>query len=167
MGHGIAGNATRLLIVLFLSRISTAEQQCQTVQSISNRALKGHVIGVSTITSVDRCNIKCERESDCYSINYILSSKSCELNKGTRLSHPKDFLPQENTVYIDSLHRRYHACVYPPCQNGGTCIILPRSPGYKCLCQPYYSGDDCEGMKIIISLNLLSTLTAQLQKYKI
>ena len=148
MGDGIAANVILLVIVLFLSRNLTAKQHCRTIRSISNRALQAHVIDVSKSSSLERCNIKCEREPDCYSINYILSSKSCELNKGTRLSHPKDFLPRENTVYIDSLHRRYHACVYPPCQNGGTCIILPQSPGYKCLCQPNYSGDNCQGMKM-------------------
>lgn len=146
MGDGLATSSATLLIVLFLGGTATIEQPCRTIKSISNRALAGHVIGVSASSSVEKCLVKCEREPDCYSINYMLSSKTCELNKGTRLSHPNQFLPRENTVYLDSLHERYHACVHPPCQNGGTCIILPRSPGYKCNCQPKYSGDDCQGM---------------------
>ena len=151
MGDGIASSASAslLLIFLFFSRTTSVEQHCRTIKSISNRALKGHVIGVTTSSSVEKCHIKCEREPNCYSINYVFSSKSCELNKGTCLSHPEQFLPQENTVYFDSLHRRYHACVHPPCQNGGTCILPTQSPGYKCNCQPKYSGHDCQGMKII------------------
>lgn len=152
MGDGIvfATSAVVLLIFLFPGRTTTAEQHCRTVRSIPNRALEGHVIGVSTNWSVERCHVKCEREPDCYSVNYSFSSKSCELNKGTHFSHPREFLPRDNTVYIESLHRRYHACVHPPCQNGGTCIILSQSPGYKCKCQSKYSGDDCEGIVIII-----------------
>ena len=133
------------LILLFLGTILADQQQCRTVQSISNRALNGHVIGVSRSSSVEKCQVKCERNPDCYSINYMFAFKSCELNKGTRLSHAEKFLPRENTVYFDNLHRQYHACVHPPCQNGATCVILEQSPGYKCKCQPKYSGYNCQG----------------------
>ena len=133
------------LLLMFLDRAIPVEPHCRAVKSISNRALQGHVIAVSQTLSLERCSFKCERKADCYSINYVLASKSCELNKGTRLSHPKQFLPRANTVYIDSLHRRYHACVHPPCQNGGTCVALPETPGYKCLCQSNYTGDYCQG----------------------
>lgn len=137
------------LLLMFLDQTTSVEPHCRTVKSISNRALHGHVIAVAQTFSLERCSFKCERKVDCYSINYMLTSNSCELNKGTRLSHPKHFLPRENTVYIDNLHRRYHVCVHPPCQNGGTCVALAESPGYKCLCQSNYSGDDCQGKKIV------------------
>ena len=145
MGDWIVVGAS--LLLMFLDQTTSVEPHCRTVKSISNRALHGHVIAVAQTLSLERCSFKCERKADCYSINYVLTSNSCELNKGTRLSHPKHFLPRENTVYIDNLHRRYHACVHPPCQNGGTCVALPESPGYKCLCQSNYSGDDCQGEK--------------------
>ena len=157
MGDGIVLAASAvLLIFLFASRTTTAEQHCRSVRSIPNRALVGHVIGVSTSWSVERCHVKCEREPDCYSLNYSFSSKSCELNKGTHFSHPREFLPRDNTVYIESLRRRFHACVHPPCQNGGTCTILSQSPGYQCKCQSKYSGDDCEGMVIIIIIIIMT-----------
>lgn len=142
-----------LLIIPFLHKTANAEEHCRAVNSIANRALEGHVIGVSTSSSVEKCHIKCEDEPKCYSFNYIFSSQSCELSKATRLSHPKQFLPRENVVYFESLHRRYHACVHPPCKNGGTCIILSQSPGYQCKCHLSYIGKDCQGMKTIVSIN--------------
>lgn len=140
---------TALFAFLFLGTILADQQHCRTLQSISNRALTGHVIGVSASSSVERCQIKCERNPDCYSMNYMFSSKSCELNKATRLSHPENFLLRENTVYFDNLHREYHACVHPPCQNGGTCVILAQSPGYECKCPPKYSGNNCQGTRFM------------------
>lgn len=140
---------TALFAFLFLGTILADQQHCRTLQSISNRALTGHVIGVSASSSVERCQIKCERNPDCYSTNYMFSSKSCELNKATRLSHPENFLLRENTVYFDNLHREYHACVHPPCQNGGTCVILAQSPGYECKCPPKYSGNNCQGTRFM------------------
>ena len=134
-----------LFAFLFLGTILADQQHCRTLQSIPNRVLTGQVVGVSESSSVERCQIKCERNLDCYSMNYMFSSKSCELNKATRLSHPENFLPLENAVYFDNLHRQYHACVHPPCENGGTCLILEQSPGYECKCPPKYSGYNCQG----------------------
>lgn len=139
---------TATFILLFLGTILADQQQCRTLQSISNRALNGHVIVVAKTSSVEKCQIKCERNPDCYSMNYMFASKSCELNKGTRMSHPEKFLPRENTVYFDNLHQQYHACVHPPCRNGATCVILAQSPGYECTCQPNYSGYNCQGKRL-------------------
>ncbi|KAJ7392555.1 hypothetical protein OS493_010201 [Desmophyllum pertusum] len=145
MEDSSAVSAAVLFIFMFLGTTVCDQEHCQIIRSISNRALNGHVIGASMSSSVEKCLVQCERNPDCYSINYVFSSKSCELNKGTRLSHPGNFLPRENTVYFDgSLHRHYHACVHPPCQNGATCVLLTQSPGYECKCQPKYSGNHCQ-----------------------
>lgn len=150
MEDSSAVSAAVLFIFMFLGTTVCDQEHCQIIRSIPNRALNGHVIGASMSSSVEKCLIKCERNPDCYSINYVFSSKSCELNKGTRLSHPGNFLPRENTVYFDgSLHRHYHACVHPPCRNGATCVLLTQSPGYECKCQPKYSGNHCQGKELM------------------
>ena len=138
-----------VVVFLLLAGTTAVPQQCRTVHSVKNRALTGRVVRTFQDTSVEKCNIKCENEPTCYSFNYLVTSKTCQLNKATQASHPKLFLSRPDTVYFDSLHRHYHACVYSPCQNGGTCIMTSSKAGYVCSCLPRYSGDHCESEQIL------------------
>ena len=116
------------------------------MSSISGYSLVQHSYRILPKVRLITCIITCQNDPECYSLNFRLSLRQCELSNGTRLSiAPEYFVPSVDTVYFDNLYRPYKPCDMTPCKNKGSCVIINSYPGYKCDCQKGYFGPRCEG----------------------
>ncbi|XP_031557280.1 retinoschisin-like [Actinia tenebrosa] len=133
--------AFQALLMVLMSMIligCTADQNdCRSVQSIGNRILLGHVTKTMTGKSFESCTIDCEKESDCFSINYLTVTATCQMNNTTVKWFPADFIPWTGALYMDSLVRQYES---NPCNDrtspcDGLCVPVPgQLPRTICLC---------------------------------
>lgn len=120
---------------------------CRSVSSINEYALTGHTYETITGKQLTTCVALCDNDPKCYSINYVLTTSTCELSDRTRVTNPNDFNHKPSHVYLEHLYRPLGSCGFEntPCQHGSTCVNIPQSPGYQCFCRRDYEGKLCEG----------------------
>ena len=113
----------------------TAEQTCRTSRPVKDHALTGHVFASLEGKRLDSCVFACELTRNCFSINYYIAIKKCELNRKTAQWYPSDFLPRSGAVYLKMVVRDYTPCVdrNPPC--AGKCVAIPGSLATRCVCE--------------------------------
>jgi len=122
-------------------------QKCRTIDAVRQYRLVNHVLDTVNDISVASCTVLCSNNIKCYSINYLTTSKVCELNNKTKLWSPSgDFVQHEDCFYMDILARNYNPCaVEQPCRNNGTCRIVNHNNGtFRCECNGHYTGTQCE-----------------------
>ena len=131
-------------ILLFISHfpmISTGSSSCRSSLSDTDHVLAGHVMRTLNHKSFESCTFSCELEPQCFSVNYILLYKTCQLNDVTKEYFPGDLVKQKGAFYMGMVTRSYDPCARMRCENGGTCV---RSPSLKCKCLKGFSGLRCE-----------------------
>lgn len=133
------------LILQTIIRISCT-RDCRSVTSINRYTLKGHAYKTVKDKELVTCVITCDHDPACYSINYMFGTRTCELCRTTRVSHPADLVYTPDSVYLEHLSRPAGSCSgNMPCRNRGTCVNVPQAPGYRCFCRDHYVGELCEG----------------------
>ncbi|KAJ7351032.1 hypothetical protein OS493_037214 [Desmophyllum pertusum] len=95
-------------------------------------------------TRIESCAAICDADQLCYSFNYVIPSKTCELNNSSRRADSKYFLRRPGAVYLDKLNERVDVCQTLPCNHHGTCKAVGRHPGFECSCYDEFSGEMCE-----------------------
>ncbi|XP_032230489.2 lactadherin [Nematostella vectensis] len=128
--------------------ITADQHDCRPVSSINEYTLRGHAYKSITGKQLTTCVITCDGDPNCYSLNYRFPTSICELNGGTRVSHPEHFVYTADSVYLEHLSRPAGSCSGGwPCSNKATCVNVPMMPGYKCYCQEGYTGELCQDCK--------------------
>ena len=122
----------------------TASSECRSFESIHDHALFRHIHKLISGIRIESCAARCDADPFCYSFNYIVPDKACELNNATRATDSEDFLCRSSAVYFNRLKAPHDFCEASPCNNNGTCKVLNRAPGFECSCRNEYSGETCE-----------------------
>lgn len=104
---------------------------CRTTRSVPEHVLSGHVISSLEGKRLESCVAVCERTENCFSINYYISLKKCELNSETSEWYPNDMRARPGAVYLNILSRDYTSC--PPCS--WKCVPIPGSLAARCVCE--------------------------------
>ena len=142
------------LVLLFISlgyKKSIGVSSCRVSFSNQGHVLVGHVIRTLEKKTFESCTFSCELEPQCYSINYVASRKTCELNNASKDYFPDDLISRKGAFYMEMVIRVYQPCGSMRCENGGTCVI---SPSVHCKCLPGFGGLRCESMNIFIFLSV-------------
>lgn len=126
---------TFLLVGIHFWEITAGHDICRTTRSVADRTLVGHVISTFERRSLETCVTTCERVQNCFSVNYYLTLKRCELNNKTAEWYLSDLLPASDALYLTMVSRDYTPCVdqHPPCS--GTCVPIPGSLTTRCVCE--------------------------------
>nr|XP_058953726.1 adhesion G protein-coupled receptor E5-like [Pocillopora verrucosa] len=61
------------------------------------------------------------------------------MNNATHFEHPSDLMSFPNSIYRGSKN----ACIKKPCPSNAICQAGFSSEGYRCVCVPGYTGEDC------------------------
>ena len=141
---------TVLVIYLFvcLTKVTVfSNQECRSVESISDFALFRHTYRQMSGTRIESCAAMCDADLLCYSFNYVVPAMTCELNNSSRRADSGNFLRRSGSVYLDKLKEPADYCVSLPCRNNGTCRTVRRHPGFECFCHDEFTGAKCEGKK--------------------
>ena len=94
--------------------------------SFQDKSLKNNVLeSIPSTTGIAECMIRCSNNENCYSINYNLLTKVCELNKATHLSDPDDLYPVPHVLYMVYSLRQYCFC---KCHNFNSFSCVPFFP---------------------------------------
>ena len=107
--------------------VYTADQhQCRVEFNIQGMALQGFVF--KKFSPIARgpheCDVRCEREVTCQSYNYVLTTKTCELNNRTKEARPENFFPDPARFYIRRLNNRGMELNFTPLNTIIYCITL-------------------------------------------
>ncbi|XP_078364734.1 uncharacterized protein LOC144649152 [Oculina patagonica] len=89
-----------------LMNFVTADDRCRTEVNIPGMALKGFVFKKMSVTAPYKCDVKCEREINCQSYNYVSEENLCELNNRTKEARPENFRSDPARFYIRRLNGR-------------------------------------------------------------
>ncbi|XP_078367167.1 uncharacterized protein LOC144651149 [Oculina patagonica] len=89
-----------------LMNFVTADDRCRTEVNIPGMALKGFVFKKMSVTAPCKCDVKCEREINCQSYNYVREENLCELNNRTKEARPEYFRSDPARFYIRRLNGR-------------------------------------------------------------
>lgn len=136
------------LVLLFISLVykkSNGVNSCRVSFSNQGHALVGHLIRTLEKKTFESCTFSCELEPQCYSVNYVASRKTCELNNASKDYFPDDLISRKGAFYMEMVIRVYQPCRSMRCENGGTCVV---SPSVHCKCLQGFSGLRCESMNI-------------------
>lgn len=139
---------TALVIVIHIAGGSDVSS-CRSVSSIGDYTLQGHVYKTISDKDVVTCIQLCDNDQKCFSINFIFTTRVCEISDSTRVTYPDEFVHTPDAMYLEHLMRPSGSCFHErePCANGATCVNIPQSPGYKCFCRQNYVGNLCQGIK--------------------
>ena len=134
--------------IFFLSLVSKTTagfKSCRADVSYKNHALVGHALKTLKNKRFESCTYSCELDLQCFSVNYVPTLKTCQLNNASKSFFPGDFVKQKGTIYMEMVIREYHPCNSMRCENGGTCVTRPT---VMCQCHARFSGLHCESKKI-------------------
>ena len=136
------------MVTVYMTCWTTTAGQgsCVTSDSISSHALTNHDIQHLTAKKLRNCIAACQSDTNCYSVNYHVTTRVCELNSRTRYTHPQDFTALPGWTYMEVIDRHSGvACSKETCVNG-FCDRDPAESRYKiCRCFPPFDGESCEG----------------------
>ena len=83
---------------------------CRVISSgVFGYSLTSRVIRQASASSYQECLSACERQSNCYSVNFVEAAavnSTCELNWSNRYRDPQYFRRRENSTYSQSLPSR-------------------------------------------------------------
>ncbi|XP_078352302.1 uncharacterized protein LOC144636995 [Oculina patagonica] len=126
--------------------------QCRHLQFTAARVFKekrlvNHVIHTADVMDEGLCRVLCFSDYNCVSYNFMTGSETgkhkCELNNATHEEHKEDL--EENLHFV---HRgASNACMNNLCKNNATCQSGFTDRGYRCLCFPGFTGQDCESAR--------------------
>ncbi|CAH3146441.1 unnamed protein product, partial [Porites lobata] len=131
--------------------------------SFISKRLVNHTIGTKIVADFENCKLHCYYEHNCVSVNYHVSTKTCELNNATHRWHNNEFKDENGYLYhgADLLvcfiyyvlcFSFKNACEEFNCLNGGTCQSGFTVERYRCLCPPGFRGKRCQkGKNSILS----------------
>ena len=134
-------------LLLCLMETAATNKDCRLVKSVADYALFRHTYNIMPGTRIESCAAICDADQLCYSFNYVIPSKTCELNNSSRRADSKYFLRRPGAVYLDKLNERVDVCQTLPCNRHGTCKAVARHPGFECSCYDEFSGEMCESKK--------------------
>lgn len=101
----MVSNYTKLLIFIFLTTIkyelSKAQERWLYNFSEYNKALFGFVITSINVDQLSSCITMCERNNNCASINFDMTTLICELNRSTKRAYPEKIGDRGNTMYME------------------------------------------------------------------
>lgn len=123
---------------------TSASLKCRSVASFSDHALTGYTYKVTSGIRFESCAATCDADPHCYSFNYVIRDKTCELSNSSRSADSEYFVRRSGVVYMDKLTEPVEHCKTLPCRNNGTCQKIQRHPGFECFCQDVYRGEKCE-----------------------
>ena len=126
---------------------SSNHGNCRSVESVSDHALFSYTYKSISGTRFESCAAICDADPLCYSFNYFIPDKTCELNNSSRQADSRYFLSRPGAVYLDKVTETVDFCKTIPCRNNGTCQTVRRHPGFECFCQDEFSGETCESKK--------------------
>ena len=162
-----------LLYISVFSKNTAGSSPCRASFSNTDRILTGHVMRTLNHKTFESCTFSCEREPQCFSVNYMSLHKTCQLNNATKEYFPGDVVKQTGAFYMGMVVRSYDPCESMRCDNGGTCVS---SPSLKCKCVGGFTGLHCEGRnnfpqmnrkRNLISLCLLTPFLPQIMRKKL
>ncbi|XP_074633814.1 lactadherin-like [Acropora palmata] len=129
---------------LFFTIAAGFSAECRTSFSNKDHVLIGHVMRTLKSKSFEKCTFSCELDSRCFSVNYFLWDKTCELNNASANSSPGHLVSRKGVVCIDMVIRKDDPCVSMRCGNGGTCVV---SSKVQCNCVQGFIGPRCENLQ--------------------
>ena len=124
-----------VLVFFAIQSYPSASTQCKKGSRLLNRKLDGHVIESQKVDNSDECMKLCLNHRKCYSVNYHLKERKCELNERTRLSNPDDVIRADHVIHEDNPARDYRECSYLLCRKMEVCL----ASGGRATCK----GRDC------------------------
>lgn len=141
-------NPTLFFSSLFFTIAAGFSAECRTSFSNKDHVLIGHVMRTLKGKSFEKCTFSCELDSRCFSVNYFLWDKTCELNNASGNSSPGHLVSRKGVVCIDMVIRKDDPCVSMRCGNGGTCVVSSKVQEVQCNCVQGFIGPRCESMNI-------------------
>ena len=67
--------------------------------SFISKRLVNHTIGTKIVANFENCKLHCYYEHNCVSVNYHVSTKTCELNNATHRWHNNEFKDENGYLY--------------------------------------------------------------------
>ncbi|XP_066023636.1 uromodulin-like [Pocillopora verrucosa] len=145
----IVSLGTFIMLCSLMCAMNCKEDQCRQLEFRAALAFRGKRLLNHKIKEVDNvakdfCGALCFIEPNCISYNILVSNDSpsitkCEMNNATHFEHPSDLVSFPNSTYRGSKN----ACIKKPCPSNAICQAGFSSEGYRCVCVPGYTGEDC------------------------
>ena len=63
------------------------------------KRLVNHTVRTETVADIEICKLHCYYEHNCVSVNYRVSTKTCELNNATHRWHDNEFVDKNDYLY--------------------------------------------------------------------
>ena len=64
-----------------------------------DKRLVNHTVRTETVADIEICKLHCYYEHNCVSVNYRVSTKTCELNNATHRWHDNEFVDKNDYLY--------------------------------------------------------------------
>lgn len=93
-----------LVCIAFCFAVDT--RRCGREASVYGKMLKGSVFMKLASKTSYHCQQACEKEKRCQSFNYVVDREECELNSRTMESRPKDFVSDQERLYMKRYKNR-------------------------------------------------------------
>lgn len=95
-----------LLFIVGLSTVCKGDDDiCREAEEQKGFYLKNHKYREIHAESLRQCYIKCTTKSSCHSVNFLTSSKRCQMNLATHKTKPTDFTKCQDSTYIENVSR--------------------------------------------------------------
>lgn len=150
---GLTLNLTQILLLVMLSGCrDTATTQTTVFKALLRDRRQMHgVLRRSALTgnrSRLHCTVACLREPQCVALNIRRKRGVCELLSA--IGQLKQLMDEMGSEFLVNT-RKIRTCADGPCQNGGSCVDVPRGTlgrlqAYTCRCPCGFCGLHCEDM---------------------